>query len=131
MSILGDRIRLARKRKGWTQADLASALGVSEPAVNRYEKGGRQPDVDQLVNIANVLEVSIEYLVGRSEDPNIPDSKNKNERIENKKDHVFDEIDTLALHQLGDYTKELPPHAQKQLKEIIIAYLKTYPKKDE
>ncbi|MBA4543963.1 MULTISPECIES: helix-turn-helix domain-containing protein [Thermoactinomyces] len=122
MSILGDRLRLARKRKGWTQAQLASALGVKESTVNRYENGGRQPDFEQLTNIANLLEVSLEYLAGRSENPKIPER-------ENDKDHVFDEIDTLCLHQLGDYTKKLPPQAQEQLREIIIAYLKTYPRK--
>jgi len=69
--LLGERIRKARLAKGLTQKQLAEILNVTDATVNRYEKGIRKPDPEMLKAIADVLNVSIDYLLGKTDVPNI------------------------------------------------------------
>jgi Zn-dependent peptidase ImmA (M78 family) len=62
MSQLGDVLAIARKARGLTQTELAEAVGVSQPAINRYESGDRDPDDDTLAKLANVLMVTEQLL---------------------------------------------------------------------
>ncbi|MBT1278919.1 helix-turn-helix transcriptional regulator [Thermoanaerobacter sp. CM-CNRG TB177] len=69
--MLGERIRKARLAKGLTQKQLAEMLNITDATVNRYEKGIRKPDPEMLKAIADVLNVSIDYLLGKTDIPNI------------------------------------------------------------
>lgn len=60
-------IKDIRVRKNLTQADVASALGVSSVVYSRYEKGTRQPSIDTLIQLADILGVTVDYLLGRQE----------------------------------------------------------------
>lgn len=71
MRSLGERIRRTRRRKGWTQARLANALGIKAGTLSGYEREYRRPDVEMLDRIASVLGVSVDYLLGRTDDPSI------------------------------------------------------------
>ncbi len=66
---LADRIRRARRIKGWSQTRLAEGLGVTPGAVGHWERpGGNQPSSEHLVEIAKQLSVHHEWLaVGRGE----------------------------------------------------------------
>lgn len=55
----GSKIREARLAKGMSQSDLAAALGVSKPAVSRYELGQRHLRPDQLQDVSRVLSIPI------------------------------------------------------------------------
>lgn len=125
---LSQRIRELRKERDWSQEYLGSLLGVEGTSVNRYEKSSRDPGTSTLMLLADIFDVSIDYLTGRTDErkPVSQPEKSVDEEINN----LLSEIDTLALHKIGDYTESLPLHAKKQLKEIIIAYLKTFPKED-
>jgi len=59
----GERIREARLARGMSQSDLAEALGVSKPAISRYELGQRHLQPDQLVAVSKILDVPIIELV--------------------------------------------------------------------
>lgn len=61
-------VRLAqiRKEKGFTQASLAERLGVEQPTVQRWETGKREPDLDQLVALAEALDVEPGTLIDPS-----------------------------------------------------------------
>ena len=59
----GDRIRLLRSRKGWTQGELAKKLLISDKAVSKWENDHGLPDVGFLVKIADVLEATLDYLL--------------------------------------------------------------------
>ena len=52
---IGDIIRKYRKNKGMTQEEMAACLGVTTPAVNKWEKGNTLPDITLLVPIARLL----------------------------------------------------------------------------
>ena len=61
---LGIRIRERRERLGLTQRGLAAALQVSAQAVSKWERGESVPDVDLLVDLARLLDVSVDFLLG-------------------------------------------------------------------
>ncbi len=62
---VGARIAIRRQKLGWTQYDLAERLGLSRTAVSHFECGRRQPDLDTLNQLADVLGVTMDYLFGR------------------------------------------------------------------
>lgn len=61
---LGERIEKARKQKGFSQGDLAKAVGIGLATVARYEQGKGEPSAYKLAQIAAVLEVSTSHLLG-------------------------------------------------------------------
>lgn len=58
-----DKVVELRKKRGWTQGDLAERIGVEQPTVQRWETGAREPKFEQLFKIAEVLEVDPAYLL--------------------------------------------------------------------
>ena len=58
-------IKEIRLQKGLSQSDAASAMGISSVVYSRYETGARQPSIDMLIHMADVFDVSIDYLLGR------------------------------------------------------------------
>ena len=60
---LGERIRQLRKEPGWSQAELAEKIGADAGRVNKYEAGRMAPAAETLVRLAEVLNVSIDYLL--------------------------------------------------------------------
>lgn len=60
---IGDVIRTNRKRKNMTQEQMANYLGVTAPAVNKWEKGHSLPDITLLAPIARLLEISLDTLL--------------------------------------------------------------------
>ena len=62
---IGTLVRDSRKHRGWTQAQLAEALGTSQSAVNRIEQGNQNLSLDMLTRISKALDSEI-VSVGRS-----------------------------------------------------------------
>lgn len=62
-----NRLKTLRKLKGYTQKDFSKIIGVKQTTVSNYEKGLRFPDLDKLNQIANIFNVSVDYLIGRNE----------------------------------------------------------------
>lgn len=63
---LGEHITLLRKQKGLSQADLGKAVGTSGDIIGRYERDEVKPSIEVVIKIADTLEVSIDYLVGKT-----------------------------------------------------------------
>ena len=63
-SSIGDRIRYIRTKKGISQDELGGRISKSRVEINYYENSTRFPDIQTLVDIANALEVSMDYLCG-------------------------------------------------------------------
>ena len=63
---LGDNMMLIRKKKGLSQADLGKLIGTSGDVIGRYERGDITPSIDVVTKIADALEVSIDYLIGKT-----------------------------------------------------------------
>jgi transcriptional regulator with XRE-family HTH domain len=59
----GERIRAARRERGWTQDDLAQKVGVSRSAVAQWETGRSGQVRGNMARIARALEIDVEYLL--------------------------------------------------------------------
>lgn len=69
MSQLSDALKRCRKFRNVTQKQVAVGIGATEQAYQRYEYGKTVPSALVLIAIADFYDVSIDYLVGRSDDP--------------------------------------------------------------
>ena len=67
MNLFPERLKLLREKNGLSQDKLGKALGLSRYAIYTYEKGKACPTVDGLITIADYFDVSLDYLVGRSD----------------------------------------------------------------
>ncbi len=65
----GIRLKNIRKNHNSTQKQVACAIGVSERNYQDWEYGNTKPTFDALIALADYFEVSLDYLVGRSDDP--------------------------------------------------------------
>lgn len=63
-----ERLKDLRKQAGLTQVEVAEKLGISQPAYASWERGAKKPTQENLVKIAQILNVSVDYLVGNSEE---------------------------------------------------------------
>ena len=103
---LGEKIQLARKKKGMSQEDLASMLNVSRQAVQKWESGASQPEVNNLIQISNMFDVSLDYLLKDLEEVNkeiIKDDK-KEENIGNVDNGQNLQITQEKTIRSGKYT---------------------------
>lgn len=75
--ILADKIMEERKRNGWSQEELADRMGVSRQAVSKWESAGSVPDLQRIIQMAELFGVTTDYLlkdeIGR-EDAMVPES---------------------------------------------------------
>lgn len=69
MTKFPERLKEARKNKGLKQREVASYLGIKDRSYQNYEGGEREPDFETLVALADYLEVTTDYLLGRSDTP--------------------------------------------------------------
>ena len=63
------RLRQLRKSKGISQLKLAIDLNTNQNTISRYETGERQPGIDELIQIADYFNVSVDYLLERTNNP--------------------------------------------------------------
>lgn len=69
MPTLNERLVQLRKERGVLQKVIAADNNLSLRAYRYYETGERKPDSDTLQSLADYFNVSLDYLVGRSDDP--------------------------------------------------------------
>ncbi len=71
MAEFSDRIKQLRAEQGMTQEALGNIIGVTRFSVYTYEKGLNYPEVRCLITLADYFKVSLDYLVGRTDNPEI------------------------------------------------------------
>lgn len=90
----GKIIRELRESRSWSQVTLAKQLGVTKQCISNWENGNIQPSVDALVRLADVFDVSTDYLIGH----------------DNKKIIDFADVsmkDAAFINQMIKYIQEL------------------------
>ncbi|MEK4788348.1 helix-turn-helix transcriptional regulator [Bacillus pumilus] len=92
MISFGDRLRKARIKKKYTQNDMAQFLGMTSQGYGKYETGKSDPDVDTLVKLSTLLDVSLDYLIKGVETDYIDD--------------LLKDPETLLAGRDGNITKE-------------------------
>ena len=63
MDKLAENIKILREEKGMSQSQLADRLFVTRQAVARWENGNTQPDIETIGKLAEIFDVSVEYLI--------------------------------------------------------------------
>lgn len=66
-----NNLKLLRKSKGYTQIAVQMKTGIEQALLSKYETGERTPPTETLVRLADFYGVSIDYLLCRTENPDI------------------------------------------------------------
>lgn len=69
-TVLGDRLKDLRRKKGINQEHVAIDLGISRARYSHYENNHVEPDAEMLRKLATYYNVTIDYLLGNSDNPN-------------------------------------------------------------
>ncbi|MBP2072288.1 helix-turn-helix domain-containing protein [Thermoanaerobacterium butyriciformans] len=114
-----ERLRRLREEKGLLQRELAEKLNLSRVAITHYEQGKRFPEWGTLQKMADLFNVSVDYLLGRTE------------HRHNHTSNAKDKTETIATHKTDDPMSELPDEAKKALEEFKEFILRKYGKGKE
>lgn len=69
-SLIGPRIRIERRARGWSQSNLADIVGVTYQQIHKYEVGRNLPPIGSLIALAEAFRIPLDLLIGnRSDDP--------------------------------------------------------------
>lgn len=109
MDSLGSRIKYLREKNNISQIEFAKKIGVSNAVLSRYESGDRKPDYDILNKIADYFGVSVDFLLGRTDNPDPLRKKNDDE----KEFHAFINDPDLQV-----WYKELPKSDEEELRKL-------------
>ena len=106
MSAFAERLRLLREARNLSQVRLSELLGVDPRAYNRWEKGASAPHLDTVIKIADVMQVSLDELVGRK-------AISEDVKVHNH-----------ALHALWQKADLLPDSDQQALIAVLDSFVK-------
>ncbi len=101
----GSRLQQARKNKGLSQEELAKSLGTKGPAIGRYERDTMKPSIETAAKMAELLDVSLDWLVGHTD---LELDKKMIQRIQQvtkmspkDREHVFALLDAFIKQNLS------------------------------
>ncbi|OZV13554.1 hypothetical protein CIW83_03130 [Tissierella sp. P1] len=109
--MIGKRIKTLRNERNLLQKDLAEQLNLSQQTISLYESEKRQPDYQILQSIADFFNVSVDYLLGRTD---IKDSFILSVKEDETKFGIHNKI--------VDEIEKLSPESQEELKKLIELY---------
>ena len=114
----GEIIRSFRTTNNMTQKELADKLSISPSTIGMYEQGRREPDLDTITKLADVFDISIDYLLGREN----PDGDNSNYYINEETAKTAQEIfENRELRMLFDAARDADPEDLKALHNMALA----------
>lgn len=129
-AVFRKRIKYLRKQKGWTQDDLARELNISRSAIAGWEAPSKAnfPDMDTLLKLSNIFNVSVDYLLGSSDNPFPSSTPLKTEKSLHKRrielEEAFKELlrsETVMFDGLpvGELDEEIIEDLEIMLKTIL------------
>ena len=96
---VGNKISTLRRQKGLSQKQLAEILMISPQAVSRWEQDENMPDLDNIVQLSKIFDVSTDYLL---KDPEIVDADDIPRTDENSEQGTFDTgQEKVLFHFIG------------------------------
>lgn len=98
--MVGQRIKQLRDKEGLTQKDLAKQLDIKPRTLGFYETGDRNPPIDILKKLAVFFDVSMDYLLGITDIPNLYKEK---EIIEKQKEEMNE---YFTIEELEEFIRE-------------------------
>ena len=106
--MIGDRLKKLRQQKKLTQTEFANKIGISRGTYAHYEINKRQPDYETLIKIASFFNVSTDFLLGVTDNP---------QRDETKEQKLKDFIEQPGVPY--DETRYIPEEKLKPLRELL------------
>ncbi|MGE0773085.1 MAG: helix-turn-helix domain-containing protein [Cyclobacteriaceae bacterium] len=100
---IGERITELRKRKNWSQSDLAEAIGASRDIIGKYERNENSPSVEMAVKIAKAFDVPVDYLLGEGKHASY--SKETVKRIE-EIESMDDKTRSVLFNLIDTYIRD-------------------------
>lgn len=119
MDIFSNRLREQRDKMGLSQAKLANRIGVKTQTVSLWERGERYPTKPTLSRIADYFNVSIEYIIGESDD----DSPRQEIIDMAKKLEVEQDLEELSM--IFSRLCQLSPSMRKVVESTVFAAYKS------
>ena len=102
------KLKYLRESKNLLQKDIAKKLNCSTVCIGSWEKGRTQPSINDLINLANIFECSVDYLIGREDDfGNIQNNNTTLTTIENELLSLFKKMDIHSQNKLIGYAYAL------------------------
>lgn len=115
MNTFGERLRILRLGKNLTGEQLGKFLSVTKVAISNWESGNRTPDADMLIKIADFFDISLDYLLGRTDDPDTIILTNKDLPVPEK----YKDVDI----KIGADRKTMPKVITEEMVENILQTL--------
>lgn len=116
---IGDRIKYLRDLNGYTQKYVADKLGLESAAISKYELNLREPNVEAIKKLAEVFEVSIDYLLGNEID--ITGQRKLIDKNEKREHQMLINGDVEYLFEDNDYsTKKKIETIEKLIKDLTL-----------
>ncbi|MGG1326883.1 helix-turn-helix transcriptional regulator [Bacillus tropicus] len=106
MTGIGARIKKLRKQRNWTQETLGKKVGASSRVIGYYESEERFPSPDTIAKLSEILEVTTDFLLGRSTELDIK-KHNKFKEIMERLDTLPEDKQDIVLQQMLAITKTL------------------------
>ena len=117
MSSFTNRLVQLRKKRGLTQQQIADEIGVNRGSYSNWEKGKREPSFENLIKLADILNSTTDFLLGKSNIDFGNDSKvyeeykellsqNKKEEIKERYEHSFEFFIKAVAKQLNISVEE-------------------------
>ncbi|PFL68860.1 helix-turn-helix domain-containing protein [Bacillus anthracis] len=100
--MFGNKLNFLRKEKKLRQEDMAKHLGIARTTYAMYEQGNREPDYDTLQKLADFFDVSVDYLLGRTEKRHNKESSSKEFIKESKLNLWFKDIEDASPEKLEE-----------------------------
>lgn len=101
---IGKVIRKYRKERNMTQEEMANCLGVTAPAVNKWENGNSMPDITLLAPIARLLHISLDILLSFREDLSTEEIRNLLQEMDDRfKGDSYENVFTWAKQTIEQY----------------------------
>ena len=109
-----ENLKTARKAKGYTQEKLSKRIGVSRSTVAMWETGNSQPDNNTLTALANLLDVTVDYLLGRTNTPSGEEDWKNIKQFALSADEGYDALTDEGKQQILELIKILPKKTDKR-----------------
>ena len=101
------RLKEIREEKNILQKDIAQKLNKTRECISSWERGVNEPDLESLIKLADILEVSLDYLTGRSDDVGMIEIHSELTAEKKELLSLFDKMSTLDKNQLLGFAKAL------------------------
>ncbi|WP_437131242.1 helix-turn-helix domain-containing protein [Peptostreptococcus russellii] len=102
---LGYKIKLLRKENGLTQLELGDKLGLSKANISKYESNVHEPSIETLNKLSDIFNVSVDYLLGRTNIRNHVDTFAAHTDDEDLSEEAKAELENFKDYLRNKYSK--------------------------